>query len=639
MIWLILGLATAAVTVALLWPLLRPPVESVERARHDIEVYRDQLSEIETERARGGIGGTEAEAARREIERRLLRAGDELGRAKGASGGSALAAALAVALLVPAGATALYLNLGHPGLPAQPLASREMGQTQLAQAREAGNIAEMAARLSQRLEANPEDGQGWFLLGRAYLQMERFEDAVQAYTNAARLAPTDPNSRMALAESRVYGAKGTVTPEALADFERLLTMEPQHPGARYYMALARSQAGDIKAAFEGWKALAADSAPDAPWQQVLQARLREAAQTLKIDLAEALPGNSPPAPPAAAPRGPSAEQMQAAAGMSAEDRQTMIRGMVEGLAARLQDSPNDPEGWDRLARAYDVLGESDKARDARNQGETVRRLTAPIGGAPSPAPPPAAPPAAASAPAAAPGPTPEQMQAAARMSAEDRQAMIRGMVEGLAEKLKSNPNDVEGWTRLARSWEVLQEPEKAQAAWEKVKTLEGGAKLAPEAPPPVTGARLSATERAEMQKLVGQLETRLKGQPDDAEGWTRLGQARVMLGQPKEARAAFGEAARLKPDDIDLLLDQAGAILDDEGSSGPIPAAADAIYRQVLAMAPDNPDALWYVGVSEMQAGRGRVAVVYWEKLLAKLDPKSMEAAQVREAVEAAKKR
>lgn len=637
MIWLILGLATAAVTLALLWPLLRPPAEGAERARHDIEVYRDQLAEIETERSRGGIAASEADAARREIERRLLRAGDELGKGRRSSG-QGLAAAIAIGLLVPAGATALYLKLGQPTLPAQPLATREMGQAQMAQAREAGDIAEMAAKLSQRLEANPEDGQGWFLLGRAYLQMERFDDAVRAYGRAVNLAPADVNSRMALAEARVYAARGMVTPEAVAEFERLLQMDPQHPGARYYVALSRSQAGDVKGAFEGWKALAADSAPDAPWQQVLQARLREAAQTLKIDLAEALPKSAPTAPPQGqAPRGPSAEQMQAAAGMSAEDRQTMIRGMVDSLAARLADSPNDPEGWDRLARAYDVLGESDKAKDARARGETVRRLTAPpptTAAAPPPAP------APAPVPSATPrGPTPEQMQAAGKMTAEDRQAMIRGMVEGLAEKLKDNPNDIEGWMRLARSWEVLQEPEKAQAAWEKVKTLEAGGKLAAAPAPAQTGPALSATDRAEMQRLVGQLETRLKTQPNDPEGWTRLGQARTMLGQPKEARIAFGEASKLKPNDVDLLLDHAGAILDDEGSTGPIPAPADAIYRQVLALAPDNPDALWYVGVSELQAGRARVAVVYWEKLLAKLDPKSVEASQVREAVEAAKKK
>ena len=142
-----------------------------------------------------------------------------------------------------------------------------------------------------------------------------------------------------------------------------------------------------------------------------------------------------------------------------------------------------------------------------------------------------------------------------------------------------------------------------------------------------------------MTALIARLEERLKGAPNDAEGWTRLGQARQMLGQPKQARAAFAEALKLTPNNVDLLIDQAGAVLDDEGSTGPIPPEADAIFRKVLALAPENLDALWYVGVSELQAGRRDVALVYWERLLGKLEPGSTEAGQVKEAIERAKRR
>lgn len=602
MLWVLLGLVTAAVLALLLWPLLKPPQAGAGRARHDIEVYRDQLSEVETERARGNLGPAEAEAAKREIERRLLRAGDE--RETRLMPRSAAVTALVVAVAVPIGAVALYLKLGQPSIPAQPLASRTLPKADVAATREAGNIAEMATKLAERLKENPSDLQGWMLLGRSYMQIERFDDAAMAYGRAAEIAPDDVNARMGAAESQVYAAQGMVTPKAVEGFEALLRLDPKHPGARYYLALARGQAGDMRGAFEGWKALAADSAADAPWQPALQARLREAAQTLKIDLAEALP-NSP------APRGPTQEQMQAAAGMSAEDRNAMIRGMVESLAERLKDNPDDAEGWARLARSYDVLGETEKAKEARAKAEAAAKS------------PPAAPPR---------GPTQEQMQAATRMPAEERQQMIRGMVDGLAARLKENPNDREGWIRLARSYEVLNEPEKAKDAWARAEALAAGA------PPPPTD-QLSAGQRAEMAQLVERLETRLKGEPNDAEGWTRLGQARAMLGQPKRARAAFAEALKLKPNDVDLLIDHAGAVLDDEGTTGPIPPEADAIFRKVLALAPENLDALWYVGVAELQAGRRDVALVYWERLLGKLEPGSTEAAQVKEAIERAKKR
>lgn len=600
MLWILLGFVTAAVLVLLLWPLLKPPAAGAARARHDIEVYRDQLKEIEIERARGNLGPAEAEAARREIERRLLRAGDE--RETRLIPRSAAATALAVAIVVPIGAVALYLKLGQPSIPAQPLASRSLPKTDVAGG-QAGNVAELAAKLAERLKESPNDPQGWMLLGRSYMQVERFDDAAAAYARAAELAPDNVDAHMGAAESQVYAAQGMVTPKAEAAFKSLLALDPRHPGARYYLALARAQAGDMQAAFEGWKALAADSAPDAPWQPVLRARLREAAQALKIDLAEALPQAAPP-------RGPTEEQMRAAANMSAEERQQMIRGMVESLAARLQDNPSDVEGWTRLARAYEVLGEAEKAKEARAKAE-----------------------AAATAPAAPRGPSQEQMQAAAKLSPEERQAMIRGMVESLAARLEQSPNDREGWVRLARSYEVLNEPEKAKQAWAKAEALAAGA------PPPASTGALSTAERAEMAALVGRLQERLKAEPNDVEGWTRLGQARTMLGQPKQARAAFAEALKLKPNDVDLLIDQAGAVLDDEGSTGPIPPEADAIFRKVLALAPGNLDALWYVGVAELQAGRRDVALVYWERLLGKLDPASTEAAQVKQAIERAKGR
>jgi cytochrome c-type biogenesis protein CcmH len=132
---------------------------------------------------------------------------------------------------------------------------------------------------------------------------------------------------------------------------------------------------------------------------------------------------------------------------------------------------------------------------------------------------------------------------------------------------------------------------------------------------------------------VAQLEARLQRQPEDAEGWSRLGQARLMMGEPKQARTAFEEALKRKPNDVDLLVDHATAVLDDEGTTGPIPPAADAIFRKVLALAPENLDALWYVGVAELQAGRADVARVYWERLLGKLDAGSAEAKQVQEAI------
>jgi cytochrome c-type biogenesis protein CcmH len=144
--------------------------------------------------------------------------------------------------------------------------------------------------------------------------------------------------------------------------------------------------------------------------------------------------------------------------MAPEERQQMIRTMVGGLAQRLEQNPNDPAGWERLANAYRVLGETEKAEKAAARAKEVQ------GGA-------AAPPPAANA-AAPKAPSPADIEAAQRMSTEDRQKMIRGMVESLAQRMQQNPSDAAGWTRLGRAYRVLGERAKAEEALVKAAELQ-----------------------------------------------------------------------------------------------------------------------------------------------------------------------
>ena len=190
------------------------------------------------------------------------------------------------------------------------------------------------------------------------------------------------------------------------------------------------------------------------------------AHVAKLEAAgKAAPSQASPAaaPPAAAAAGPSAAEVAAAANMSDAQRQEMIRGMVERLADRLKQTPDDLAGWQRLARAYSVLGETEKAADAQAH---VAKLEAAGKAAPSQTPPAAAPPAAAAA-----GPSAADMAAAENMSDAQRQEMIRGMVERLAERLKQQPDDLAGWQRLARAYGVLGEPDKATDALARTAAL------------------------------------------------------------------------------------------------------------------------------------------------------------------------
>jgi cytochrome c-type biogenesis protein CcmH len=130
------------------------------------------------------------------------------------------------------------------------------------------------------------------------------------------------------------------------------------------------QAGRRRAALDRWLALERDAPDDARWLATLRPRIERLARELGLDLA-ALRRSHPSAPAEPAP-GPTADDVESASQMTAADRQTMIESMVARLAARLKDSPDDAEGWLRLARSYGVLGEAAKARDAFARAATLR---------------------------------------------------------------------------------------------------------------------------------------------------------------------------------------------------------------------------------------------------------------------------
>lgn len=361
-LWVVFGAMTLAALAALLWPLLRARQPGAERLAHDLAVYKAQLAELEAEAARGEIPPEEAASARVEIERRMLRAADAAPTGGGARRAWSLAAAVVLAVALPAGAVGLYQRLGSPNAPAAPTPAQA----------QAGELGTMTERLAARLKQQPDDLQGWMLLGRSYLQSGRYGDAVAAYTRAMNLAPQDADVQVAFAEALVFAADGIVTPPARSAFAQALTIDPTQAGARYYLGLADVQAGKKEQGYEAWLALARDTPPDAPWAELIKRQLNQLGAELGRDVAKDMPQQlaggapAPGAPPAgsAAPRGPSEEDVKAAAEMSPEERAAFIRSMVEGLAARLQSKPDDPEGWLRLARAYGVLGEKQKQREA-----------------------------------------------------------------------------------------------------------------------------------------------------------------------------------------------------------------------------------------------------------------------------------
>ena len=368
-LFVILGLMTVAAMALLVLPLVLRHGAIASRAEYDMEIYRDQLDEIERDVERGVIDADERTSARTEIERRMLAiAADNEGDRGTDPGRSGIIAGFAIMLLMPLAAGSLYLGLGSPGVVEQPFAERTDLPTAAPQTPPMdGNpdVEAMVAGLAERLITEPDDIDGWLMLGRSYGVLGRYGQAVDALERARKLRGEDADLIASLAENRVFATKGVVNPAAIKDFETLRRIDPGHPAARFYLALSHAQAGEYQIAIDEWIDLARDSPPDAPWMDTLRDQITAVSETIGAPVPEGLEGVSMAAanPGPAAP-GPSAEDIAAAQSMSSEDQSAMIRSMVARLAARLEDEPGDIAGWRRLANAYGVLGETGLAADA-----------------------------------------------------------------------------------------------------------------------------------------------------------------------------------------------------------------------------------------------------------------------------------
>src|SRR5450631_2600518 len=237
-LWLVLALMTGAAIFAVLWPLSR---RGADRGGSDIAVYRDQLEEITRDRSAGLIGEAEAEAAKVEVSRRLLAAADAAEAEKSVSDELPVASRRAIAVmslvLLPVGAVALYLALGSPDMPGEPLAARQIALN------ENRSVENMIAQVEGHLAGNPNDGRAWEILAPVYMRLNRFDDAVTAWRNVLRLNGSTAAHEAALGEALVFAANGVVTPEAKAQFDRAYAMEPEDVMARFYLGMAADQDG------------------------------------------------------------------------------------------------------------------------------------------------------------------------------------------------------------------------------------------------------------------------------------------------------------------------------------------------------------------------------------------------------------
>ncbi len=335
-------------------------------------------------------------------------------------GARAVLAAAATALVFGVGG-GTYLMLGSPALALRTLA----GPSET-------DLPSLIAELVSRVRSNPQDGEAWMLLGRGYLTLGDPNDAAAALQKAVALQPhsQDPDLLSTYGEALTMANGGAVPAEAETAFRTVLTLDPKNYAARYYIGLALVGQHQTAQALAMWQALLADAPADAPWKGQLIDRIA----TLK-------------------------------SGDMGASGAPDINSMVARLAARLKTQPNDPVGWQRLIRSYSVLGETDKAEAALADAHRALKGNA----------------AALAAvdaeavsrgvkPGAQASAAPADSEAAADQAAAQVAAVggpppdVNVMVAGLAARLKAQPNDPDGWQRLIRSYSVLGQTGKAEAA-------------------------------------------------------------------------------------------------------------------------------------------------------------------------------
>lgn len=597
--WIIsIGLAVAAAAVVA-WPLLRREDEAAPRAAHDVQVFRDQLKELDRDVARGVVAEDDAEATKLEISRRLLAADEEMRRTHGAGAApKAVSRALAAILIVaaPVSAVWLYSDMGAPGAedlpfasrgdaarPSQEEAERMMAGRAAAPPADSEDVREfetLVRQLEARLAEAPNDEQGVFLYARSLMNLGRFADAWPQFGKLIDLndGKVEADIYAGYAEGMILATAGYISPEAEDALLEVIKRDPTNPSGRYYLGRLHLQEGDTELAAAVWGRLLEESPPNAPWV----APIRQEMARLELGPRDV-----------AGLAGPTQEDIQAAGTLPPEERNAMVADMVDRLDARLRSDGGTLAEWQQLVRSYSVLGDQTKAREALEMAREAMagnpaalaelETGGPFGGALPPsqqsAQPSAQPGLGLPPQNALPGPDRDDIANAADMSEGDRAAMINGMVARLEERLRVEGGSVDEWLRLITSLGVMGRSEEAARAYAAARedfandpqalatleaTFEGAPRAASPAAPNVAArpgpsqedvaaaADMAPEDRREMIRgMVDRLHTRLRaeGRPADVNDWGQLMRSYRVLGDQDAIRAAYEEAIQIYDDD------------------------------------------------------------------------------------------
>lgn len=272
--FILLAAALAAIVLLVaMWPLLRrrAPASDHSADKVNINIYRDQLRELDEDLAAGTIDQARHAEARVELERRLLEdTTGECSPGTAAAPRSGKLTAVILAALIPLAATGLYLAVGTPeGLaPEQAKAGAHDITPQ--------QVEELIAKLAARMKESPENGEGWVMLARSYAALERYTESAAAYAEAAKRIPDDAQLLVDYADvlAMAQGRRLAGEPEKLV--QRALAINPNNPKALALAGTAAFDSQQYATAVKYWQKLAALMPADSEMAGAVQSSIAEA---------------------------------------------------------------------------------------------------------------------------------------------------------------------------------------------------------------------------------------------------------------------------------------------------------------------------------------------------------------------------